>query len=143
SPAARFQSTAAPPMSSPCPTNNLSPRFAVSSSPTDFPSFWTDKNLGIGYVIASHVRHSFLTVRPTRRGTSMSIPSSANGLSSWGTLSRRRLLQAAGIGMANLGIPGILLARDQARQGRRSPARKSCIFLLLCGGPSHLDTWDL
>jgi hypothetical protein len=22
-------------------------------------------------------------------------------------------------------------------------ARKSCIFILLCGGPSHLDTWDL
>jgi hypothetical protein len=22
-------------------------------------------------------------------------------------------------------------------------AEKSCIFLLLCGGPSHLDTWDL
>jgi len=22
-------------------------------------------------------------------------------------------------------------------------AEKSCIFVLLCGGPSHLDTWDL
>ena len=26
-------------------------------------------------------------------------------------------------------------------QGRA--AEKSCIFILLCGGPSHLDTWDL
>ena len=24
----------------------------------------------------------------------------------------------------------------------KEPAEKSCIFLWLCGGPSHLDTWD-
>jgi len=25
----------------------------------------------------------------------------------------------------------------------KEAAEKSCIFLWLCGGPSHLDTWDL
>src|SRR5437867_2748269 len=72
----------------------------------------------------------------------MSSSSSANGQSTLGPLSRRRLLQASGLGMLNLGIPGILMARDDGKQGRRR-AEKSCIFLLLCGGPSHLDTWDL
>src|SRR5439155_22573564 len=73
----------------------------------------------------------------------MSTSSSASGPSSFGTISRRRLLQAGGLGMLNLGIPGILVARDNLKQGRRSRAEKSCIFILLCGGPSHLDTWDL
>src|SRR5437763_5816225 len=73
----------------------------------------------------------------------MRTPSSATLPSSLGTISRRRLLQASGIGMLNLGIPGILLARDDGRQGRDGAAEKSCIFILLCGGPSHLDTWDL
>src|SRR5207249_11405781 len=73
----------------------------------------------------------------------MSASSRANGPSSLGTISRRRLLQAGGLGMLNLGTPGILVARDNLKQGRRSRAEKSCIFLLLCGGPSHLDTWDL
>jgi hypothetical protein len=44
--------------------------------------------------------------------------------------------------MLNLGIPGIVAARvDEQRHG--GAAEKSCIFILLCGGPSHLDTWDL
>ncbi len=29
----------------------------------------------------------------------------------------------------------------RARPGRGAP--KSCIYIILCGGPSHLDTWDL
>jgi hypothetical protein len=43
-----------------------------------------------------------------------------------------------------LGFPGLVAARvdgDRALPG--SAAEKSCIFILLCGGPSHLDTWDL
>src|SRR5262249_22788945 len=39
--------------------------------------------------------------------------------------------------------PGIVMARNDGAQGRRGRAEKSCIFILLCGGPSHLDTWDL
>ena len=60
------------------------------------------------------------------------------------TISRRRLLQASGMGALHLGIPGIVAARTNvAPTDRAGKAQKSCIFLLLCGGPSHLDTWDL
>ena len=59
-------------------------------------------------------------------------------------LSRRRLLQAGGIGVLNLGIPGLVFGSDKPdASGKATASKKSCIFLLLCGGPSHLDTWDL
>src|SRR6516165_11824483 len=59
-------------------------------------------------------------------------------------ISRRRLLQAGGIGALTLGLPGMVAARVDSKQGARGvAAEKSCIFILLCGGPSHLDTWDL
>ncbi len=52
-------------------------------------------------------------------------------------ISRRRLLQMGAVGALSLSTPGLVAAR-------KSPSpQKSCIFLLLCGGPSHLDTWDL
>jgi hypothetical protein len=54
------------------------------------------------------------------------------------------LLQAGGIGALTLGLPGLVAARvDGNRPPRGTAADKSCIFILLCGGPSHLDTWDL
>jgi hypothetical protein len=38
----------------------------------------------------------------------------------------------------------MVMARvDGDRPPRGVAADKSCIFILLCGGPSHLDTWDL
>lgn len=59
-----------------------------------------------------------------------------------GRLSRRQLLQAGGASMLGLGTPGLVAARvGGAPTGQM--AKKSCIFILLCGGPSHLDTWDL
>src|SRR5262245_13546413 len=59
-------------------------------------------------------------------------------------LSRRQLLQAGGLGGMTLGLPGIVAAGVDAERGLgRGAAEKSCIFILLCGGPSHLDTWDL
>jgi hypothetical protein len=43
-----------------------------------------------------------------------------------------------------MAIPGMVAAQvDGDRPLRGIAAEKSCIFLLLCGGPSHLDTWDL
>lgn len=58
--------------------------------------------------------------------------------------SRRQLLQAGGIGALHLGIPGLVAARPTVDAERREGVtEKSCIFVLLCGGPSHLDTWDL
>ncbi len=57
-------------------------------------------------------------------------------------ISRRRMLQLGGAGALGLGTHGMVAARvgsgAQVRGGE-----KSCIFILLCGGPSHLDTWDL
>jgi hypothetical protein len=59
-------------------------------------------------------------------------------------ISRRQLLQAGGLGTLTLGVPGLVAARvDEDRPARGTSAEKSCIFILLCGGPSHLDTWDL
>jgi hypothetical protein len=59
-------------------------------------------------------------------------------------VSRRQLLQAGGIGALALGLPGTVAASLDANRGLgRGAAKKSCIFVLLCGGPSHLDTWDL
>ena len=59
-------------------------------------------------------------------------------------ISRRRLLQAGGIGALTLGAPGMVAAAVNGNRGLGGgAAEKSCIFILLCGGPSHLDTWDL
>src|SRR4029077_13126423 len=59
-------------------------------------------------------------------------------------ISRRRLLQAGGIGALTWGVPGMLAAGvDVNRRLGGGATEKSCIFVLLCGGPSHLDTWDL
>jgi hypothetical protein len=59
--------------------------------------------------------------------------------------SRRQMLQAGALAGLNLAaIPGMVAARvDPDRPLGHGAAQKSCIFLWLCGGPSHLDTWDL
>jgi hypothetical protein len=42
------------------------------------------------------------------------------------------------------GLPGMVAAGvDGGRGMGGGAAEKSCIFILLCGGPSHLDTWDM
>jgi hypothetical protein len=59
-------------------------------------------------------------------------------------ISRRQLLQAGGIGALALASPGMVAASVNPSKGLRGvAAERSCIFVLLCGGPSHLDTWDL
>jgi hypothetical protein len=59
-------------------------------------------------------------------------------------ITRRFLLQAGGIGALHLALPGMVAAGvDDKEPLPGVAAEKSCIFLLLCGGPSHLDTWDL
>ena len=62
----------------------------------------------------------------------------------WQSISRRQLLHAAGVGAMALGSPGMVVAGVDPNQNLgRGAAPKSCILVLLCGGPSHLDTWDL
>src|SRR5947199_8086564 len=60
-------------------------------------------------------------------------------------VSRRQMLQAGALAGLNLAaIPGMVAARMNPGQPLgRGAAPKSCIVLWLCGGPSHLDTWDL
>src|SRR5436853_7723027 len=59
-------------------------------------------------------------------------------------VSRRQLLQAGALGGVNLALPALVAAQVDAQRPLGSGAAdKSCIFLWLCGGPSHLDTWDL
>jgi len=48
-----------------------------------------------------------------------------------------------GAGMLGLGVPGLVAARMDTSANRGKKPEKSCIFILLCGGPSHIDTWDL
>src|SRR3954447_10141106 len=60
-------------------------------------------------------------------------------------LSRRRLLQAGGLGLFGLGLADLVATptsrADSGAAGRPGRAR-SCILLFMWGGPSQLDTWD-
>src|ERR1700736_2979936 len=72
------------------------------------------------------------------------------------TLTRRELLCRAGMGMASLGLAGLLasessaagLAPDRAvsplapRRPHFAPKAKRVIHLFMNGGPSHVDTFD-
>lgn len=59
-------------------------------------------------------------------------------------LNRRQALVAAGMGALSLGTPGMVMGADKLDEGGNAvAAEKSCIFVLLCGGPSHVDTWDM
>jgi len=54
------------------------------------------------------------------------------------------MLQAAAAGAVNLTTPGLVFGNDKAdASGNAVASKKSCIFVLLCGGPSHVDTWDM
>ncbi len=57
-------------------------------------------------------------------------------------LSRRQLMGGLGFSMFGLGLPGFLQARAEAAD-RPSARARSCIFIFLGGGPSHLDIWDM
>jgi hypothetical protein len=54
-----------------------------------------------------------------------------------GSLSRRQWLQLGGLGLMGLSLPRLL----RAEAG--TPIARSCVLLLLHGGPSQLDVWDM
>jgi hypothetical protein len=56
------------------------------------------------------------------------------------TMTRRRLLQVGGLGLAGLSLPGLLRA---AERGGRKARAKSVLFLHQWGGPSCMDTFDM
>jgi uncharacterized protein (DUF1501 family) len=55
-------------------------------------------------------------------------------------MNRRSFLQIGGLAMGGLALPELL--RAQTARGAREPA-KGIIMVLLPGGPTHLDTFDL
>ena len=57
---------------------------------------------------------------------------------------RRQAMLAGGLGALSMSLPGIVMGSDDVNEsGQAVRAEKSCIFVLLCGGPSHVDTWDM
>ncbi|HSG71723.1 MAG TPA: DUF1501 domain-containing protein, partial [Planctomycetaceae bacterium] len=59
-------------------------------------------------------------------------------------LNRRQAMIAGGLGTLSLSMPGVVLGTDKLdASGNAVASDKSCIFVLLCGGPSHVDTWDM
>ncbi len=55
---------------------------------------------------------------------------------------RRRFLGGLSFGALGIGLPELLRRRAEASE--RRPARaKSCIFIFLNGGASHIDMWDM
>ncbi|QDU95953.1 DUF1501 domain-containing protein [Lignipirellula cremea] len=59
-------------------------------------------------------------------------------------MNRRQALLVGGLGAMSLGMPGSVIGSDKVdANGQAVASDKSCIFVLLCGGPSHVDTWDM
>jgi hypothetical protein len=61
-------------------------------------------------------------------------------------ISRREILRAGGAGLLGFSLPRLLAAESQSvpqSPKARSPKAKSVIFLLLFGGPSQLETFDM
>ena len=58
-------------------------------------------------------------------------------------LTRREALYGLSGGLGSLAFSSMLQAEGSSRQGVHHPAKaKRCIFLMMEGGPSHIDTFD-
>src|SRR5262245_43588877 len=53
-------------------------------------------------------------------------------------LTRRELLRVGGLSLA-----GLTLSDLSALGATRKPRFRSCVFVFLSGGPSHIDLWDM
>src|SRR4051812_29625797 len=58
-------------------------------------------------------------------------------------LDRRSFLKLGVSGMASLGLPQLLRAREQSAAKAGGPKDPSFILIWLDGGPSHLDLYDM
>jgi hypothetical protein len=58
-------------------------------------------------------------------------------------LSRRHFVQVGMAGMASVGLPQILRAKEESAQLGLVPKNTAVILMWLDGGPSHLDLYDL
>jgi len=59
------------------------------------------------------------------------------------SLNRRALLQVGASSMLGLGLPGLLAGRGEASARVEAGRSRSVILVLLTGGPSHLDMFDM
>jgi len=57
------------------------------------------------------------------------------------SLNRRRFIQIGQTGLLGLSLPQLLAARSATASGAAG-SEKSCIFIVLSGGLSHIDTFD-
>ena len=64
-------------------------------------------------------------------------------------LNRRELLYGLGASVGTLAFNAMLQSEEKAQEGPLAPKQgqfptkiKSCIFLTMSGGPSHIDTFD-
>ena len=58
-------------------------------------------------------------------------------------MSRRSFLQLGVAGMASVGLPQLLRAKEQSAEGSGSKKNTSVILIWLDGGPSHMDLYDM
>jgi hypothetical protein len=58
-------------------------------------------------------------------------------------ISRRELLEIAGIGLWGLSLPRLLRAEATHHEALLPARADACILIFLNGGPSHLDMWDM
>lgn len=57
--------------------------------------------------------------------------------------SRRQLIHVGGTGLFGLTLPQFLWAqKSHSNEANRRQGEKSCIFIVLSGGPGHIDTFD-
>ncbi len=59
------------------------------------------------------------------------------------TMNRRSLLQVGSLGFAGLGFAGLQLPEMLRAENAPGGKKRSCIFIVQYGGPSHLDSLDL
>ena len=58
-------------------------------------------------------------------------------------LTRREALYGLGTSLGSVAFSALLAADDKRTPGPHAPAKaKACIFLMMEGGPSHIDTFD-
>ena len=58
-------------------------------------------------------------------------------------LSRRSFLQLGVAGLASVGLPALLRARESSKESLAETKNTSVILIWLDGGPTHLDMYDL
>jgi hypothetical protein len=57
-------------------------------------------------------------------------------------ISRREFLRVGGLGVCGLTLADLLRRQAQGGTGTAPRRPKSVIYIVLAGGPSHIDTWD-